>query len=51
VRDQSQDMPAMRDAPSTATSGRGLGLVAALATRWGADLTADGKVVSAELGP
>ena len=31
-------------------SGRGMQLVAAVASRWGVDLTSDGNVVWAELG-
>ncbi len=48
VRDRSRVVPAMRgDTPAT-PSGRGLRLVAALSSRWGVDLAADGKVVWAE---
>jgi len=39
----------VRQASSTTLSGQGMRLVAALATRWGVDHTADGKVVWAEL--
>jgi anti-sigma regulatory factor (Ser/Thr protein kinase) len=35
--------------PRDATSGRGLGLVQALATKWGVDGTEDGKIVWFEL--
>jgi hypothetical protein len=31
------------------TSGRGMRLIASLATRWGVDFTPDGKIVWAEL--
>ena len=51
VRDESQVVPTMHGPSSaTAPSGRGMHLIAALATRWGIDLTSDGKVVWAELG-
>jgi anti-sigma regulatory factor (Ser/Thr protein kinase) len=49
VSDRSPVAPTMREASSTRPSGRGLRLIAALATRWGVDLTPDGKVVWAEL--
>jgi anti-sigma regulatory factor (Ser/Thr protein kinase) len=49
VRDTSVAPPMQRDSAPTALSGRGLGLVAALASHWGAELLADGKVVWAEL--
>jgi anti-sigma regulatory factor (Ser/Thr protein kinase) len=49
VRDTSVAPPTQRDSAPMALSGRGLGLVAALASRWGVDLLADGKVVWAEL--
>ena len=49
VRDRSTAAPAMREASSTLSSGRGMRLIAALATRWGVDPTPDGKVVWAEL--
>lgn len=51
VRDESRVVPTVREVSSeTAPSGRGMQLVATLATRWGVDLTSDGKVVWAELG-
>ena len=51
VRDESRVVPTVREVSSdTAPSGRGMQLVAALASRWGVELTSDGKVVWAELG-
>ena len=50
VHDESQVVPTVQEASSTMLSGRGMQLVAALASRWGVDLTSDGKVVWAELG-
>jgi anti-sigma regulatory factor (Ser/Thr protein kinase) len=49
VRDWSPAPPVLREALSTAVSGRGLRLVDALAGRWGVDPTPDGKIVWAEL--
>ncbi len=49
VRDGSEVAPALREASLTAPSGRGLRLVATLASRWGVDPASDGKVVWAEL--
>ncbi|MDA0138712.1 MEDS domain-containing protein [Solirubrobacter deserti] len=49
VADGSPTMPVIREATSTSTSGRGLQLVDALATRWGAHRTPAGKVIWAEL--
>lgn len=49
VRDGSRVVPAIRETSPTAPSGRGLRLVAALASRWGVDPAPDGKVVWAEL--
>lgn len=49
VQDASSIVPEVRQADPTATSGRGMFLVAALATRWGCDPTPDGKRVWAEL--
>jgi anti-sigma regulatory factor (Ser/Thr protein kinase) len=49
VGDRSLVAPAIREASSTLSSGRGMRLIAALATRWGVDFTPDGKVVWAEL--
>ena len=48
VCDSSQVMPSPRTHGSAATTGRGLHLVAALATSWGCDRTPTGKVVWAE---
>jgi anti-sigma regulatory factor (Ser/Thr protein kinase) len=48
VGDQSRDQPALRPASATLASGRGVSLIDALATRWGVEPTADGKVVWAE---
>ena len=51
VHDESQVVPTVQDASSsTKLSGRGMQLVVALASRWGVDLTSDGKVIWAELG-
>lgn len=50
VRDRSHDAPTLRGDRQTTPSGRGMGIVAALANRWGVDLTSDGKIVWAELG-
>ena len=51
VRDESRVEPSVREGSSaTAFSGRGMQLVAALASRWGVDRTSDGKVIWAELG-
>jgi anti-sigma regulatory factor (Ser/Thr protein kinase) len=51
VQDASPLRPTMRDGGPTASSGRGLRLVAALASNWGVEVTADGKTVWAELRP
>jgi anti-sigma regulatory factor (Ser/Thr protein kinase) len=49
VRDANPAVPIVRDtAGTTGTSGRGLLLIAALADRWGTQLTGDGKIVWAE---
>jgi anti-sigma regulatory factor (Ser/Thr protein kinase) len=50
VRDGSTVAPRARRAAPGAGSGRGLALVSALAGRWGAHLTPEGKVVWAQLG-
>lgn len=50
VRDASVAPPRPRRPGPLENSGRGLGLVEAIATGWGADLLADGKVVWAQLG-
>jgi anti-sigma regulatory factor (Ser/Thr protein kinase) len=49
VADTSPVPPQQTDSGLDAMTGRGLALVEALATRWGTDLHADGKVVWAEL--
>ena len=49
VRDRSDVMPQLREPSATAQSGRGLRLVAEVASRWGVDLAADGKTVWPEL--
>jgi anti-sigma regulatory factor (Ser/Thr protein kinase) len=51
VHDVSPVLPVPRRREAMAESGRGLGLVAALAEGWGAERTDDGKVVWAELRP
>lgn len=51
VHDESRVVPTVQEASSsTMLSGRGMQLVAAVASRWGVDLTSDGNVVWAELG-
>ncbi len=49
VRDASLSMPTVGAPGLTDRFGRGLGIVAALATSWGVDADADGKVVWAQL--
>jgi anti-sigma regulatory factor (Ser/Thr protein kinase) len=49
VRDSSRVSPTVRGEDPRAVSGRGLRLVATLATEWGVELTANGKAVWAEL--
>jgi anti-sigma regulatory factor (Ser/Thr protein kinase) len=49
VEDHSPVLPTRRPAGALEPSGRGLGMVAALSRRWGADLVDEGKVVWAEL--
>jgi anti-sigma regulatory factor (Ser/Thr protein kinase) len=49
VRDSSQIPPEPRHPPLTAFRGRGLEIVAAIASKWGAEANGDGKVVWAEL--
>ena len=51
VHDANRVVPVRRPDGTVAESGRGLGLVSRLAARWGTDLTAEGKVVWAELRP
>jgi hypothetical protein len=50
IRDDSLVPPRPRRPLPLEGSGRGLGLVEAMATGWGADFLADGKVVWAQLG-
>lgn len=50
VRDASPVLPVSRDYREDATTGRGLGLVELLASKWGADHRPDGKIVWAEIG-
>jgi anti-sigma regulatory factor (Ser/Thr protein kinase) len=49
VHDASPARPERRDASPVATSGRGLGIVAALANRWDVESVDAGKTVWAEL--
>jgi anti-sigma regulatory factor (Ser/Thr protein kinase) len=49
VGDRSNASPVALEVPSEADRGRGLGIVAALASRWGTSHTAEGKVVWFEL--
>jgi hypothetical protein len=49
VQDHAAVLPTRRPVGELALSGRGLGMVAAVSQRWGADLLEDGKVVWAEL--
>jgi len=49
VLDHSPVLPASRAASPTAISGRGLGLIARLARRWGTDRLGTGKVIWVEL--
>jgi hypothetical protein len=49
VGDGSSEAPTIRAGSHTRSSGRGLRMIAAIATRWGVDLKHDGKVVWAEL--
>jgi len=50
ARDRSHALPVLREERHTTPSGRGMRIVEALASRWGVELTPDGKVVWAELG-
>jgi hypothetical protein len=49
VSDDNSTLPVVPDPEHNATSGRGLGIVDALADRWGITPTADGKTVWFEL--
>jgi anti-sigma regulatory factor (Ser/Thr protein kinase) len=49
VSDRSSTLPTSRAASTMAISGRGLGLIAALARRWGTELLGDGKIVWVDL--
>jgi len=49
VLDHSPVLPASRAVSPTAISGRGLGLIARLARRWGTDRLGAGKVIWVEL--
>jgi two-component sensor histidine kinase len=51
VHDGSPVLPVLRGEDLTASCGRGLQLVAGLATGWGMERTGEGKVVWAELRP
>ena len=50
VHDGSSAVPVLRDDIPADPSGRGMPLIAELASRWGVDLVSDGKDVWAELG-
>jgi anti-sigma regulatory factor (Ser/Thr protein kinase) len=50
VYDQNSRMPVLVAPPDDATSGRGLSVVAKLATTWGTRSHGDGKTVWAQLG-
>jgi anti-sigma regulatory factor (Ser/Thr protein kinase) len=49
VRDANTARPTLRDGGQLAPSGRGLRIVATLASNWGVDVDADGKTVWADL--
>jgi anti-sigma regulatory factor (Ser/Thr protein kinase) len=49
VKDRDSRMPEPRHAPADATTGRGLQMLDAMASSWGAERTTDGKVVWFEL--
>ena len=49
VEDHSDEQPAVRHYDSDAVTGRGLALVEQLASSWGVDTTAEGKVVWCEV--
>ncbi|MDQ6617378.1 MAG: MEDS domain-containing protein [Actinomycetota bacterium] len=51
VCDSSSVLPRRRDEDLMKQSGRGLGLVSAVSSRWGVKSTAEGKMVWAVLGP
>lgn len=50
VHDENSRLPTLGSCPADATSGRGLALVASLATSWGIENREDGKTVWAEIG-
>jgi PAS domain S-box-containing protein len=50
VRDGSSVLPGIRHYDVTSATGRGIGLVEAISTRWGASLEPHGKVVWFEIG-
>jgi anti-sigma regulatory factor (Ser/Thr protein kinase) len=50
VRDESAVLPVARMADPAAVTGRGLAIVESVSRAWGADPTADGKVVWFEIG-
>lgn len=51
VLDENPRLPVLAPCPPEATSGRGLALVAILATAWGMEHHGDGKIIWAEIGP
>lgn len=51
VRDRSHALPAPASPDHSSTSGRGMLIVAEMASRWGIEPSADGKIVWAELKP
>ncbi len=50
VRDGSHTLPGLRNYDDSATTGRGLGLLDALASSWGVEATRNGKVVWFDVG-
>ena len=51
VSDASGGGPVRREASAEDAGGRGIAILAAVATRWGHEVAADGKIVWADLGP